>query len=423
MTVLLGAIADDYTGATDLANTLVKSGMPTIQTFGVPTGSFDPGDAAAVIVALKSRSNPVNEAISDSLAALSWLESLGARQFFFKYCSTFDSTDEGNIGPVADALLDHLHEPFTIACPAFPTNQRTIYKGHLFVGDLLLSDSSMKDHPLTPMTDASLVRVLGRQTKHQVGMVELNTVKSGPIATGEQFRQLADSGVRYGVVDAISDDDLYSIGKAAWGLKLITGGSGVAIGLPENFRKSGQLGTDKGYHSWQSSGYGAVLAGSCSTMTRAQVAQVKNDWPSFRLDPVLLSQDFDKVVTEILAWVDRQDFSTPILIYSSDDPKMVSQVQDQLGRGAAGDMVEQAMATIAKGLVERGVGRLVVAGGETSGAVVKSLGINGVHIGKEIDPGVPWCRTIGRTNLSLALKSGNFGKEDFFSRSFSLLNK
>jgi len=421
MTVLLGAIADDYTGATDLANTLVKAGMPTIQTFGVPAGDFNPGDAAAVVVALKSRSIQVGEAIEESIESLKWLESIGAKQFFFKYCSTFDSTDEGNIGSVADALLDHLGEEFSIVCPAFPTNSRTVYKGHLFVGDILLSESSMKDHPLTPMTDANLVKVMGRQTGHRVGLVELNEVKNGVEAVDRKFKQLRAGGTRYAVVDAIVDDDLLVIGEAARGLKLITGGSGVALGLPENFRRSKELGVEEGYLNWHSEGYAAVLSGSCSAMTRVQVEHAKAVWPSYCLDPMLLSSGRATELANVFAWVDQQDFSTPLIIYSSADPEDVTVIQEKLGRAAAGILVEQAMGDIAKELVRRGVGRLVVAGGETSGAVVKSLGIEGVQVGKEIDPGVPWCRTIGETSLSLALKSGNFGRDDFFTRSFTLL--
>ena len=421
MTVLLGAIADDFTGATDLANTLVKAGMPTIQTFGIPGPDFDPGSAAAIIVALKSRSNPVGEAVSESLDALEWLKSLGTKQYFFKYCSTFDSTTEGNIGPVADALLEQLEESFSIACPAFPTNGRTIYKGHLFVGDLLLSDSSMKDHPLTPMTDANLVRFLGRQTKHEVGLVAFEDVAAGPDAINERYNDLVAEGKKYAIVDAVNDENLYAIGAASKELKLITGGSGVALGLPENFRKSGDLQVDDGCYEWQATGRAAVLSGSCSAMTRSQVAAVRELWPNYTLDAIALSEDKQSVLDSVFSWIDTLDADKPFLIYSSADPAEVSAIQQKLGRERAGLLVEEAMAVIAKELVQRGIGRLVVAGGETSGAVVKSLGIEGIQIGGEIDPGVPWCKAMGSGELSLALKSGNFGTEDFFEKAFKVL--
>ncbi len=421
MGILLGAIADDFTGATDLANTLVKAGMPTIQTFGIPAGDFDPGNAAAIIVALKSRSTPVEDAVEESLEALAWLKSLGTKQFFFKYCSTFDSTAKGNIGPVAEALLENLGEPFTIACPAFPTNARTIYKGHLFVGDVLLSDSSMKDHPLTPMNDANLVRFLGRQTKSGVGLVPLEDVEAGPDTIRRKYDELISSGKKFAVVDAVNDSNLLAIGEASRDLKLITGGSGVALGLPENFKKSGDLKGDDGCHQWRAEGRAAILSGSCSVMTRAQVDAVKGRWPNFSLDALTLDEDKKRVVEEVLAWIDGLDASMPFLVYSSADPADVAEVQKKLGRDRAGLLVEEAMGIIAAEIVKRGVRRLVVAGGETSGAVVKSLGVAAIRIGREIDPGVPWCKTIGDVNLSLALKSGNFGNRDFFTRAFEIL--
>jgi uncharacterized protein YgbK (DUF1537 family) len=318
-------------------------------------------------------------------------------------------------------LLENLGEPFTIACPAFPTNGRTIYKGHLFVGDLLLSDSSMKDHPLTPMNDANLVRFLGRQTKSGVGLVTFEDVEAGPGAIRRKYAELISSGNRFAVVDAINDSNLYAIGEASRDLKLITGGSGVALGLPENFRKSGDLRKDNGCHEWRSEGRAAVLSGSCSAMTRAQVGAVTGRWPAFSLDALALDEDKKGVVEEALAWIDRQDADVPFLVYSSADPKDVAEVQKKLGRDRAGLLVEEAMGLIAAEIVKRGVRRLVVAGGETSGAVVKSLGVAAIQIGREIDPGVPWCKTIGEVNLSLALKSGNFGNEDFFTKAFEVL--
>ena len=318
-------------------------------------------------------------------------------------------------------MLDHLNDSLTIACPAFPTNGRTIYKGHLFVGDLLLSDSTMKDHPLTPMTDANLVRFLGKQTAHPVGLVPFEVVEAGAEAIKARYEELRSGGYRHAIVDAVNDTNLYSIGAASQDLKLITGGSGVALGLPENFRKSGELQGDDGCHEWNASGRAAVLSGSCSAMTRAQVEAVKEKWACYNLDAIELSENNQTALDSVVSWIDAQDSDQPFLIYSSADPVEVRKIQDKLGRETAGLLVEEAMAYIARVLAQKGVGRLVVAGGETSGAVVKSLGISAIQIGKEIDPGVPWCKAMGAVQISLALKSGNFGAEDFFTKAFEVL--
>lgn len=421
MTLVLGCIADDSSGATDLANTLVGQGMRTVQVIGVPEGAIDIGEAEAVVVALKSRTNPVSEAAGQSLDALQWLKDNGARQIFFKYCSTFDSTDAGNIGPVADALLEALGSDFSIACPAFPTNGRTIYKGHLFVGDVLLSDSGMKDHPLTPMRDANLVSVLGRQTDGAVGLVPFETVSKGGDAIASAYDDLKGNGARYAIVDALNDDDLLAIGEASRELALITGGSGVALGLPENYRRAGLLG-DRAIPTLPTpSGGRAVLSGSCSVATRGQVVLTKDLWPSFLIDPMAIANGTD-VAAEALAWAAGQDPATPVLIYSSADPDEVSSIQDTLGRDKAGAMVEKTFGQIAIGLVEGGVRQLIVAGGETSGAVVRSLEVMALRIGPEIDPGVPWTETLNEPALALALKSGNFGTEDFFQKAFGMLS-
>lgn len=422
MSVLLGAIADDFTGATDLANTLVKEGMRVVQAIGVPGDDFDVGGVDAVVVALKSRTNPAGEAVEHSLAALTWLRARGMRQAFFKYCSTFDSTDEGNIGPVADALLEALGGAFTIACPAFPTNGRSVYKGHLFVGDLLLSESSMKDHPLTPMGDANLVRVMGRQTPHRVGLVSHETVARGSDSTRAAFDSLRAAGIRHGIVDAIDDTDLRIIGEAAAELALVTGGSGIALGLPDNFRRQGLLASGTRPALPTARGRAAVLAGSCSVATRGQLAHVSGKWPTFTIDPMRLAEGVD-VAAEALEWVLDQRSDCPVVVYSSADPEVVGEAQAKLGREEAGAMVEGAMAAVARGMVADGVDRLVVAGGETSGAVVSALGVEALRIGPEIDPGVPWCEAVQEQPLALALKSGNFGGEDFFETAFGMLNE
>lgn len=421
MSLLLGCVADDFTGATDLANTLVRRGMRAVQLFGVPRSDDKAPDADAVVVALKSRTAPVAEAVADSLAALDWLRRAGARQFFFKYCSTFDSTKEGNIGPVAEALMDALGADFTIYCPAFPENARTICHGHLFVGDVLLSESGMKDHPLTPMTDANLVRWLGYQTKHPVGLAPYAAVDQGPASIGAAFGKLRAAGVRHAVVDALSDRHLDAIGYACAELKLVTGGSGVALGLPENFRRQGLLPKRKADALPEIGGLAAVLAGSCSQATLGQVAHMAERRPAFRIDPEALARGED-VVGAALAFARPKLADGPVLIYASAAPEEVRRVQAGLGRERAGALVEQALAGIAKGLVEAGVRRLVVAGGETSGAVVQALGVRGIRIGPQIDPGVPWTASLGEPALALALKSGNFGAPDFFLKAFDRLS-
>ncbi len=418
--MLLGCIADDFTGATDLANTLTRRGMHTVQTIGIPKSAAPAADA--VVVALKSRTIPAAEAVAQSLAACRWLKANGARQIFFKYCSTFDSTDDGNIGPVADALLDELKAAFTIACPAFPENRRTIYLGHLFVGGDLLSDSSMRNHPLTPMRDANLVRVLGRQTQHKVGLVPYTVVKKGPLAISDAFNALQKDGVRHAVVDAIEDIDLENIGAASTSLPLITGGSGVAVGLPNNFRLSRHLSKRDGVKPLEKvGGFSAVLAGSCSAATNAQVAAMQEKAPHRALDPLALAKDPDGTVAALLDWARPLLKNGPVLIHSTAAPEAVANVQKVLGRDEAGHMVERALARIARGLVDAGVRRLVVAGGETSGAVVSALGIEALDIGPQIAPGVPATLGYGNPRIALALKSGNFGGRDFFSEALEAL--
>jgi 3-dehydrotetronate 4-kinase len=416
MPLLLGCIADDFTGATDLANTLVKGGMTAVQVIGVPTGPLPEADA--VIIALKSRTAPVGEAVAQSLAACEALLAAGAKQIFWKYCSTFDSTDQGNIGPVADALLKRLGSGFALACPAFPTNGRTIYLGHLFVGNALLNESGMENHPLTPMSDANLVRVLGRQTDGAVGLVPFTTVEQGAAATRQAMMRLAEQGRRYAIVDAVTDQHLLAIGEAAAQHALITGGSGVAMGLPENFRRAGLLparGDAASLPPMQ--GMAAVVAGSCSRATLGQIGLARDHVPVLELD-ALATPDAAALTAQALDWVTgKLAADRPVVIAASAPPEKVAALQAKLGRDAAGALIEAAMAAIAEGLIARGVGRLVVAGGETSGAVVQRLGVTALRIGPEIDPGVPWTFAEPR-GLHLALKSGNFGARDFFLKAF-----
>jgi uncharacterized protein YgbK (DUF1537 family) len=421
VSVLLGCIADDFTGATDLASMLVRAGMRTVQTIGVPEDARLAAGADAVVVALKSRTIPAAEAVSQSLAALGWLRAAGARQIYFKYCSTFDSTPAGNIGPVADALLDALGTDFTIACPAFPENGRTIYKGHLFVGDALLSDSPMKDHPLTPMTDANLVRVLARQTRREVGLVEHKSVRRGTAAIRARFDELRAKGTAHAVVDALADDDLLAIGAACAGLALVTAGSGVALGLPQNFFAAGlmQPRADAGALP-AVGGKPAVLAGSCSAATRQQVARMAERHPAHALDPIA-DPDPERLAAKALAAIaPALEAGEPFLVYSTAEPSQVAAVQAKLGAGRAATLIEDALALVARRVVASGVRRLVVAGGETSGAVVKALGVKALAIGPQIDPGVPWTASVGtEPRIALALKSGNFGAPDFFARALA----
>ena len=417
---LLGCIADDFTGATDLASMLVRNGMRTVQVIGVPTPGAPVPDADAIIVALKSRTAPPAQAVAESLAALAWLQAAGCTQFFFKYCSTFDSTEAGNIGPVADALVDALGCGFALACPAFPVNGRSVYMGHLFVGQVLLNESGMEKHPLTPMTDANLVRVLGRQTEGTVGLVPYATVEQGAVAIRRAMTALKEQGRRYAIVDAVSDAHLRAIGTAAEGHALITGGSGIAIGLPDNFRRTGALAemSDPGALP-DIAGHCAVLAGSCARATLFQIGRARETIPTLQLNP-LATPDAAELARQALDWAADKLGAVPVLIAASAPPEQVAALQAKLGREAAGALIETAMAAIAEGLVARGVRQLVVAGGETSGAVVTALGVHRLRIGAEIDPGVPWTLAEGGgPTLKLALKSGNFGAPDFFLKAFA----
>jgi len=418
--VLLGCIADDFTGATDLANMLVRGGMRTIQTIGVPAAPLAE-QVDAVVVALKSRTIPAPEAVNQSLAALAWLQAAKCRQIYFKYCSTFDSTPRGNIGPVTDALMQALQAEFTIACPAFPENGRTICHGYLFVGDQLLSESGMKDHPLTPMTDANLVRVLAPQTRRKVGRIGYATVAAGAAAIREATHRLKQDGIGIAIVDALADADLRTIAEAYADLPLVTAGSGIGLGLAEYHRKAGVLAHSASAASLpRVQGTAAVLSGSCSTATNGQVLHWVRQRPAFRLDPLCLARD-PSHADQALAWARGQDPSTPVLIYATAAAPEVKHVQEELGAARAGQLVEQALARIAKGLVQAGARKLVVAGGETAGAVVSALGVRSLRIGPQIDPGVPWTQSLDDPPIALALKSGNFGSPDFFEKALAQL--
>jgi 3-dehydrotetronate 4-kinase len=421
--LLLGAIADDFTGATDLANNLVRYGMRTVQTIGVPDAP-PPDDVEAIVVALKSRTAPVDEAVALSREAMMWLDAHGARQFYFKYCSTFDSTPNGNIGPVIDALMDALAgragAALTVATPAFPDNGRTIYNGHLFVGHALLNESGMQDHPLTPMRDANLVRVLQAQSRRRVGLVDHRVVREGADAIRVQLAELEHEGIGVAIVDAIDNDDLFRLAAAIAGRPLVTAGSGLAIGLPANF---GLAASNRASALPLPRGRRAIIAGSCSVATQRQVrAFVERGGRAFAIDPLQLNGR--DIVGDVIAWSARQPAGETLLVSSTAAADAVAAVQSRLGVERAGALVEHALAAIARGLVEQGIGQLVVAGGETSGACVEALGIASLRIGPQIDPGVPWCHAeshVAGGGLHLALKSGNFGTDDFFTRAFEVL--
>jgi uncharacterized protein YgbK (DUF1537 family) len=417
--MLLGCIADDFTGATDLANMLVRGGMRTVQTIGI--GDEPVRDADAIVVALKSRTAAPAEAVRESLEALRWLRAQGCRQIYFKYCSTFDSTPEGNIGPVTDALMDALGCDFTIACPAFPENGRTVYQSKLFVGDVLLNESGMKDHPLTPMTDANLVRVLQPQTRRRVGAVRYADIRQGGAHVRDRLAVLRGDGVGIAVLDAIDDGDLDTIAAACADLPLVTAGSGVGLGLARHLRAQGVL-----RHAAEAAtlpavhGPAAILSGSCSVRTNEQVAHWCASRPALRIDSLRLAAG-EPVVAEALAWARERIGREPVLIYATSKPEEVKAVQAKLGVERAGHMIEAALATLARELVDMGVRRLVAAGGETSGAVVKALDVRALRIGMQIDPGVPWTSTPGEDPIAIALKSGNFGSVDFFTKALAQL--
>jgi 3-dehydrotetronate 4-kinase len=427
MTLKLGCIADDFTGGTDLANNLVRAGMRTVQVIGVPNinvpNAASPApDADAVVVALKTRTAPVAQAVAQSVAAARWLRALGAAQIYFKVCSTFDSTPQGNIGPVAEALMDELGADFVVITPAFPENGRTVFKGHLFVGDLLLSDSSMRHHPLTPMTDANLVRVMQAQLDaargRRVGLIDYRCVAQGAAAICQRMALLRSEGVTLAVVDALGDDNLRALAQASAALKLVVAGSGLAIGIPA---LHGLAGNAQAAQLPPAGGAQAVVSGSCSDATNAQVAAfIAGGGAAFAVDPLQLAAG-RPVVEEVMAWARPLLGHGPVLVYATAQPAAVRAVQERLGADQAGALVEHALSRIALSLVGAGVGQLIVAGGETSGACVQALGIAQLRIGPQIDAGVPWCHagTAARpTGLHLALKSGNFGGTDFFSRAF-----
>lgn len=423
MTLALGCIADDYTGASDLANTLTRAGLRTVQTIGIPADDLALPEVDAVVVSLKSRSIEAGLAVSRSRAAETWLRGRGASHVLFKICSTFDSTDAGNIGPVMDALRDDCGEGIVLVTPAFPETGRTVYQGNLFVGVVPLNESPLKDHPLNPMHDSSLVRVLARQSRTQIGLVDLATVTRGADAVRARLAELAGKGIGAAIIDAVFDRDLETIGLVAADHRLSVGASGIGLGLARALVSTGKVksaaaGSESGAAV---GGPAACLAGSCSQATLKQIASAEQVMPVFHLDPDRILTGADEA-QRALDWARPRLAEGPVLIASSSTPDQVSALQARHGRDAAGHAIEQAMADIAENLVKSGVRRLVVAGGETSGAVVDRLKIPGFLVGVEIAAGVPVLRAVGAGGeMLLALKSGNFGGPEFFSDALRLM--
>jgi 3-dehydrotetronate 4-kinase len=418
----LGCIADDYTGASDLANTLTRCGLRTVQTIGVPSDDLELPEVDAVVVSLKSRSIEAGLAVTRSRSAEQWLRGRGADHVLFKICSTFDSTDAGNIGPVMDALREDSGDSIVLVTPAFPETGRTVYQGNLFVGSVPLNESPLKDHPLNPMHDSNLVRVLARQSRTKIGLVDLADIARGADAVRARLADLAGKGFGAVIADAVFERDLETIGKVALDHRVSVGASGLGLGLARALVASGRVKSNapNALADAAVGGPAACLAGSCSQATLRQIASAEAVMPVLHLDPERVVAGPDEA-RRALAWARERLKDTPILIASSSTPDQVAALQSRHGRDAAGHAIEQAMADLAEGLVESGVRRLVVAGGETSGAVVDRLGIPGFLVGAEIAAGVPVLRAVGASEMLIALKSGNFGGPEFFSDALSLM--
>lgn len=421
MSIVLGAIADDFTGATDLAGLLARSGYPVSLRLGLPAPAEHEDNAAAFeIIALKCRTIPRNQAVDQARSAYAWLRARGAKRFYWKYCSTFDSTEKGNIGPVSEALMADIGTSQTIYCPAFPENGRNVFMGHLFVGEALLSESAMKDHPLTPMRDSSLVRLLSPQVRGKVGLINRLTVARGVMALKVRLQELAAEGIGHVIVDAVADNDLSIIAEASLDLPLITGGSALAMPLPALLAHSGMIdrSTEIAPEPQVRKGQ-IVLSGSCSAMTLKQIEHYRDQAASYQLDPTVL---VERGISDAIDWLQKQPVEKPKLIYASADPVSVQTAQSKLGVERAGEIVEQALAELALASFTLGIRRFVVAGGETSGAVAQALGVSKLRVGKEIAPGVPWTYAeINGETVALALKSGNFGTASFFSEALQML--
>ncbi|MFC4553905.1 3-oxo-tetronate kinase [Georgenia faecalis] len=413
-----GAIADDFTGATDLAGNWRARGLRTAVALGVPTAEDLAGLAGhdAVVVALKIRSAPADVAVAQAREAARALAGLGCTQVYDKYCSTFDSTPEGNIGPIADALLEETGARSAVVVPAFPDAGRTVYQGHLFVGSDPLDRSPMKDHPLNPMWDSRVADLLRPQTAHPVAEVPVGVVHTGEDALRAELARLEESGARYVVVDALDNDDLAVIARATADARLVTGGSGLALGLPPTGRTLGPITAVPGRR--------AVLAGSASRATQAQVQAAREHLPHVKVDVAAVLADPAGQVDSLLAWAQERWAEAPdrpVLVYSVGDPDDVAR-----GRAVTADasaVVEGLFAALAPRLADAGATQLVVAGGETSGSVAHGLDVAVLEVGQLLSPGVSWLtgRRRGADDVNLVLKSGNFGTVDLFTTAWEEL--
>ena len=394
-----------------------------MQTIGIPSADLDLPEIDAIVIALKIRSVAAHEAVAEARAADAWLRQHGVRHVMYKICSTFDSTDRGNIGPVLDALRADAGEPITLVTPAFPETGRTLYQGNLFVGGVPLNESPLKDHPLNPMRDANLVRVLGRQSTAPVGLVDLATVARGADAIRARLARLAADGVGASIADAVFESDLEALGIATLDHRFSVGASGLGLGLARGLVTAGAVERHdrSALAGHPIAGPAACLAGSCSRATLEQISRAEQSMPVLRLNPEKLV-DGGMEVRHALDWAAGRLTQGRILIASSAPPDLVAALQARHGRVAAGLAIEQSLAAIADGLITLGVRKLVIAGGETSGAVVDRLGLGAFELGPEIAPGVPLLRTLGsRNQMLLALKSGNFGGPAFFTDALAMM--
>ena len=420
----LGIIGDDFTGSSDIANNLKKSGMQVSMYAGVPNllpEETKKEQTDAAVIALKTRTAPIEDAIRESLEALSWLKDCGCEQFIFKYCSTFDSTKEGNIGPVTDAIMEKLNTDFTIACPSFPDAGRTVYFGHMFVNGKPLNESGMENHPLTPMTDHNLVRWLGHQTKNNVGLVDSQTISEGENSVKDKIENLKKNGYKYAIIDTIKNDDFDIICNAVKNLPLLTGGSGIALGLPKIYKDRGLLSASN-FQIPENNSNAIILSGSCSITTINQINIYKENNPSFYISPDEVINNED-LIEKVLSWIKDNETQSP-LVYSSSDIKSVSEKQKQYGQELLANKIEKFFELLSKRLVKDNFGTFISAGGETSGAVIKGLGIQELKIGKEISHGIPalWSpESSGNKPVFVTLKSGNFGQDNFFARALKAL--
>ena len=415
MDLKLGVIADDFTGATDIASFLVLNGLTTVQLCGVSSSTPLP-DAEAIVISHKSRSCSREEAIASTQASLDWLLKNNCQKIYFKYCSTFDSTEKGNIGPVTDSLMKRLNVNFTIFSPALPINDRTVYKGYLFAGDVLLSESGMRHHPLTPMTDSSVKRLVEKQSEGICGIVTLDIVRKGADAVKMRLLELKQSGCSYAVIDAVENSDLLVQGEAVADMKFVTGGSGLAIGIAHVLREANsdtQSAQKLGYPQGR---FAAIFSGSCSVMTNKQVDFYKEVAASKLVDvnQIMQSKRLEEVLPEYIDfYIEHQNDELSPLFYATPKPEELDLIQKKYGVEASSQAVEQFFAGLATALYEKGVRRFIVAGGETSSIVTQALKVDGFYIGPTVAPGVPWVRSVN-SDISLTLKSGNFGADDFF---------